>query len=178
MADVSLALDLRMEVSEKTSHRVRKYGFGDGYEAMAVDGINSRQTEYAITTEPIKDVTTQATFQDSLDSVAKGNYFVATLAPFSTQQRRYEAVVKDGINTRSTEYSVTTEPIKDATTQTTFLADLDKVATGDYFLATLTPFSTVPRRYRLKDNTYSRQILPSNRAMTFSFTLVEAFSNA
>ena len=46
MADVSLALDLRMEVSEKTSHRVRKYGFGDGYEAMAVDGIYSRQTEY------------------------------------------------------------------------------------------------------------------------------------
>ena len=76
MADVSLALDLRMEVSEKTSHRVRKYGFGDGYEAMAVDGINSRQTEYAITTEPIKDVTTQATFQDSLDSVAKGNYLL------------------------------------------------------------------------------------------------------
>ena len=120
MADVNLTLDLRMEVSEQTTHRVRKYGFGDGYEAVS----------------------------------------------------------KDGINTRQTEYSVTTEPIKDATTQTTFVADLDKVATGDYFLATLSPFSTVPRRYRLKDNTYSRQILPSNRAMTFSFTLVEAYSNA
>ncbi len=120
MADVNLTLDLRMEVSEQTTHRVRKYGFGDGYEAIA----------------------------------------------------------KDGINTRLTEYSVTTEPIKDATTQTTFIADLDKVATGDYFLATLTPFSAVERRYRLKDNTYSRQILPSNRAMTFTFILVEAFSNA
>ena len=118
MADVSLALDLRMEVSEKTSHRVRKYGFGDGYEAMAVDGINSRQTEYSITTEPIKDVTTQATFQDSLDSVAKGNYFVATLAPFSTQQRRY----------------------------------------------------------RLADSTYTRKIHPASGAIEFSFTLVEAYS--
>ena len=120
MADVNLTLDLRMEVNEQTTHRIRKYGFGDGYEAIA----------------------------------------------------------KDGINTRLTEYNVTTEPIKDATTQTTFIADLDKVATGDYFLATLAPFSAVPRRYRLKDNTYSRRILPSNRAMTFSFTLVEAYANA
>tara|TARA_Y100000361_G_scaffold149394_1_gene163586 strand:+ start:770 stop:1132 length:363 start_codon:yes stop_codon:yes gene_type:complete len=120
MADVNLTLDLRMEVNETTRHRVRRYGFGDGYEVVA----------------------------------------------------------KDGINTRQTEYSITTEPIKDASTQTSFISDLDKVATGDYFLATLAPFSSVARRYRLKDNTYSRQILPSNRAMTFSFTLVEAFANA
>tara|TARA_Y100000401_G_scaffold82853_1_gene68233 strand:+ start:407 stop:769 length:363 start_codon:yes stop_codon:yes gene_type:complete len=120
MADVNLTLDLRMEVNEQTTHRIRKYGFGDGYEAIA----------------------------------------------------------KDGINTRLTEYNVTTEPIKDPFTQTTFIADLDKVATGDYFLVTLTPFSTVPRRYRLKDSTYSRQINPSNKAVTFSFTLVEAYSNA
>ena len=120
MADVSLFLDLRMEVSEETSHRVRKYGFGDGYEAIAKDGINTRQTEYSIKTEPIKDNTTRAIFQESLD----------------------------------------------------------KVATGDFFVATLAPYSTVPRRYRLKDSTYTRQINPSNKAVTFSFTLVEAYSNA
>ncbi len=120
MADVSLLLDLRMEVSETTSHRVRKYGFGDGYEAIAKDGINTRQTEYSIKTEPIKDITTSSIFQESLD----------------------------------------------------------RVSTGDFFLATLAPFSTVPRRYRLKDSSYTREINPSNKSVTFSFTLVEAYSNA
>ena len=52
MADVNLTLDLRMEVTEQTTHRVRKYGFGDGYEAVAKDGINTRQTEYSVTTVP------------------------------------------------------------------------------------------------------------------------------
>ena len=120
MADVSLLLDLRMEVSETTSHRVRKYGFGDGYEAIAKDGINTRRTEYSIKTEPIKDITTSSIFQESLD----------------------------------------------------------RVSTGDFFLATLAPFSTVPRRYRLKDSSYTREINPSNKSVTFSFTLVEAYSNA
>ena len=66
MADVSLLLDLRMEVSENTSHRIRKYGFGDGYEAIAKDGINTRQTEYSIKTEPIKDITTSSIFKRAL----------------------------------------------------------------------------------------------------------------
>ena len=70
MADVNLTLDLRMEVTEQTTHRVRKYGFGDGYEAVSKDGINTRQTEYSVTTEPIKDATTQTTFISDLDKVA------------------------------------------------------------------------------------------------------------
>ncbi len=119
MADVNLTLDFRIEVQERTTHRVRKYGFGDGYEAVAKDGINTRQTEYSVTTEPIRATATQTTFQNNLDSVAQGNYF----------------------------------------------------------LATLTPFSTTERRYRLKDNTYERKIMPSSGASEYSFVLVEAFSN-
>tara|TARA_B100001778_G_C18597066_1_gene635290 strand:- start:1960 stop:2322 length:363 start_codon:yes stop_codon:yes gene_type:complete len=120
MADVNLTLDFRMEVVETTSHRVRTYGFGDGYEAMSPDGVNSRMTEY----------------------------------------------------------SVVTEPIVGAATQTSFQRDLDKVAVGDYFLATLQPWSNEQRRYRLKDNTYSRKINPVIGAIEYTFTLVEAYANA
>ena len=120
MADVNLTLDFRMEVVERTSHRVRTFGFGDGYEAMSADGINSRTTQYDVVTEPI------------LGSV----------------------------------------------TQTRFQRDLDKVAVGDYFLATLQPWSSEQRRYRLKDNTYTRKINPVIGAIEYTFTLVEAYANA
>lgn len=118
MADVRLTLELRMDVRETTTHRVRKYGFGDGYEAIAVDGINSRTTEYNVTTEPIKSFVLQVTFQKSLDDVAVGNYFLATLQPFSNEERRY----------------------------------------------------------RIKDNTYNRRIIPASGAIEYSFTLVEAYA--
>ncbi len=120
MADVNLTLDLRLDIQEVTSHRVRKYGFGDGYEVIASDGINSRMTEYAVKTEPIR---------------------------------------AGGI-------------------QTQFQRRLDKVCKGDYFLTTLTPFSTEQRRYRLKDSTYQRRIMPASGAMEFSFTLIEAHAYA
>lgn len=119
MADVNLALDFTMNVQESTTHRVRKFGFGDGYEQIAADGINTRSTEYQVTTKPL----------NSADA----------------------SVMKTG---------------------------LDQVAVGDYFLATLLPFSTEQRRYRLKDNSYQRQILPSNLTSyeVYQFTLVEAFA--
>lgn len=119
MADVRLTLELRMDVRESTTHRVRKYGFGDGYEAVAVDGINSRTTEYDVTTEPIKSLATQLTFQRNLDDVAIGNFFLATLQPYSTTERRY----------------------------------------------------------RIKDNTYTRRIIPVSGAIEYSFTLVEAYAH-
>lgn len=119
MADVNLTLDLRTEVQELTTHRVRKYGFGDGYETIAADGINTRQTEYSITTAPITGLATQVNFQIALDNVAK----------------------------------------------------------GDYFKTILTPYSTSTRRYRLKDNRYERKILPISGAIEYRFTLIEAFSN-
>lgn len=120
MADVNLSLDITINVSERVSHRVRKFSFGDGYEQIAADGINTRMTEYDITTRPLN--------------------------------------TADANNLRS---------------------KLDKVAVGDYFLATLQPFSIEQRRYRLKDNSYDRQFLPSNLTsyQVFQFTLIEAHTD-
>ena len=120
MADVNLAINLLLDVQEITSHRVRKFGYGDGYEVIAADGINTRMTEYAITTEPIQ---------------GNGNQ--------SQLERR-----------------------------------LDRVCKGDYFLTTLTPLVTEQRRYRVKDSTYSRKLLPASSSIQYSFTLIEAYANA
>ena len=120
MADVNLSIDLRMEIKEKVTHRVRKFGFGDGYEQIAADGIQSRVTEYDVTTRPLL-----------------------------------------------------------AADANTLQTNLDNVALGDYFLATLLPFSTTPRRYRLKDNNYDHQVLPGSIVSyeVFEFTLIEAFAS-
>ena len=92
MADVNLALEFRIDVVERTSHRVRTFGFGDGYEAMSADGVNSRMTEYAVTTEPLRSGV--ASFQNKLDKVATGDYFLTSaagnfLAPYVSEARRY-----------------------------------------------------------------------------------------
>jgi phage-related protein len=117
VADKALSLDLTINVSEKVFHRVKKYGFGDGYEQIQKDGINSRSTEYEITTKPLSS--------------------------------------------------------SDASTLKT---NLDSVATGDYFVATLSPFSTTSKRYRLKNGSYTEQLLPSTARHIFTFTLQEAFA--
>ena len=52
MADRILAFDLIMGVEEVTTHRIRKFGYGDGYEQIAPDGINTKVREYNITTVP------------------------------------------------------------------------------------------------------------------------------
>ena len=126
MADVNLALDLVSNVQEKRTHRVRKFSFGDGYEQITADGVNTRMSEYDVTTRPL----------GSTDALVLRNA-------------------------------------------------LDDVAIGDYFLMTLTPFSQTQRRYRLKDNSYSRQFLvagATNPNITtnnptlevFQFSLIEA----
>ena len=97
MADVNLSLDLVSNIQEKRTHRVRKFSFGDGYEQIAADGINTRTTEYSITTRPLKSADA-VTLLDGLDAVAIGYFFVATLQPFSTTPRRYR--VKDNSFTR------------------------------------------------------------------------------
>lgn len=117
MADRTLSLDLTLSVTEKVSHRVRKFGFGEGYEQLQKDGINTKRTEYDITTKPLT---------------------VADAGALKTS--------------------------------------LDLVASGDYFLATLTPFSTTQQRYRLKNGTYNEQILPSTNRRIFTFTLSLAFA--
>ena len=76
MADISLiALDLVMSVEETTTHRVRKFGYGDGYEQIAPDGINTKVREYNITTVPFNLVETNA-FKANLDEVCAGDFFL------------------------------------------------------------------------------------------------------
>lgn len=117
MADKALTLDLTLNVVEKVLHRVRKYKFADGYEQIQKDGINTKITEYEITTKPLS-----------------------------------------------------------AAVATAFISDLDSVAQGDYFVATLKPFSNTSKRYRLKNNNYQQSYLPSTQRSIFTFTLMEAFA--
>ncbi len=116
MADRTLSLDLTLQVTEKVSHRTRKFGFGEGYEQLQKDGINTKRTEYDVTTKPLT----------SADAA-------------------------------------------------TLRTNLDLVAGGDYFLATLAPFSSTQQRYRLKNGSYSEQILPSTNRRIFTFTLSLAY---
>lgn len=117
MADKALSIDLTMNVVEKSSHRVKRYKFGDGYEQIQKDGINSKKMEYDITTKPLSTA-------DAL-----------------------------GLKT-----------------------NLDLVCQGDFFLATLTPYSSVSLRYRVKNSSYTQSFLPSTRKAIFTFTLEQAFT--
>ena len=106
----------------------------------------------------------------------------------NVQEKRTHRVRKcsfaDGVNTRMSEYDITTRPLT-STDALVLRNALDDVAIGDYFVITLTPFSQLPRRYRLKDNSYSRQFLvagATNPNITtnnptleiFQFSLIEA----
>ena len=88
MADVNLALDLVSNVQEKRTHRVRKFSFGDGYEQISADGVNTRMSEYDITTRPLGS-TDALVLRNALDDVAVGDYFLMVLTPFSQTPRRY-----------------------------------------------------------------------------------------
>ena len=85
MADVNLALDLVSNVQEKRTHRVRKFSFGDGYEQISADGVNTRMSEYDITTRPLTS-TDALVLRNALDDVAVGDYFLMTLTPFSPRR--------------------------------------------------------------------------------------------
>ena len=77
-----LALDLVLDVQEKHTHRVRKFGFGDGYEQIQPDGINTRVREYNITTTPFSE-SDYISFKSSLDAVCIGDTFlIESLEPF------------------------------------------------------------------------------------------------
>ena len=69
MADIALtAFDLVMNVEETTTHRVRKFGFGDGYEQIAPDGINTKVRPFTL-------AETNA-FKANLDEVCAGDFFL------------------------------------------------------------------------------------------------------
>lgn len=91
MADVNFSVDLVSSTQERVTHRVRKFGFGDGYEQIQADGINSRMVEYDITTRPLKEADA-FTMQTALEKAAVGDYLKCTLTPYSTTSRRYRLV--------------------------------------------------------------------------------------
>lgn len=107
MADVNLALDLVSNVQEKRTHRVRKFSFGDGYEQISADGVNTRMSEYEITTRPLNS-TDALVLRNALDDVAVGDYFLMTLTPFSQTARRYR--LRDSSYTRQFLVAGTTNP--------------------------------------------------------------------
>lgn len=77
MADIPFVLDLVMGVTETTQHRVRKFGFGDGYEQIVPDGINTKVREYNITTRPFTLSETNA-LKANLDEVCAGDFFLVS----------------------------------------------------------------------------------------------------
>ena len=88
-------------VKESTQHRVRKFGYGDGYEQIAPDGINSRIRDYNIKTRPLTDIEANSNLKSggaflglrpALDLVCRGDFFVATLDPLNTAEARYRVV--------------------------------------------------------------------------------------
>lgn len=97
MADVNLSVDLLSNVSESVTTRVRKFGFGDGYEQIAEDGINSRIAEYNITSRPMASADA-TTLESALLAATKGDFLLMTLKPFSYLQRRYR--LKDNTFTK------------------------------------------------------------------------------
>ena len=76
MADRTFSIDLIMGVDEVTTHRVRKFGFGDGYEQIAPDGINTRVREYNVTTVPFSFIEAQLFRSDLLDQVCAGDFLL------------------------------------------------------------------------------------------------------
>ena len=76
MADRTFSIDLIMGVEEVTTHRVRKFGYGDGYEQIAADGINTRVREYNITTVPFSFLDAQVFRTDVLDQVCAGDFLL------------------------------------------------------------------------------------------------------
>ena len=75
MADRILAFDLIMGVEEVTTHRIRKFGYGDGYEQIAPDGINTKVREYNITTVPFSALDARL-FRGVLDNVCTGDFLL------------------------------------------------------------------------------------------------------
>lgn len=84
MADRTLLIDLIMGVEEVTSHRIRRFGYGDGYEQIAADGINTKVREYNITTIPFSESETN-TFKGELDEVCAGDFFLVPAVDPATQ---------------------------------------------------------------------------------------------
>jgi hypothetical protein len=77
MADQVLNIELILGVDEVTSHRIRKFGYGDGYEQIAPDGINTKVREYNITTVPFS-ASTASDFREVLDDICIGDFFKTT----------------------------------------------------------------------------------------------------
>jgi len=101
---IPLALDLVLDVQEKHTHRVRKFGYGDGYEQMQPDGINTRSREYNITTTPFSR-SSYINFKRNLDEVCVGDTFlILSLEPFISGTFVEKAHFRLADNTYSVSY--------------------------------------------------------------------------
>jgi phage-related protein len=67
----------REEMGIERRSRIRKVQFGDGYEQLAPDGINTETVTYSIETLPLSD--TQATSLNTTLLSRKGNFFFSKL---------------------------------------------------------------------------------------------------
>jgi hypothetical protein len=72
-----LDIPLREQLAIDRTSRIRKVQFGDGYEQIAPDGINTDTVVYSIETLPLSD--TQATSINSTLLAQKGNFFFSKL---------------------------------------------------------------------------------------------------
>jgi len=99
---VALNIDLLMGVQETHNHRVRRFGYGDGYEQVAPDGVNTLVREYNITTRPFSQ-SEYILFKESLESVCIGDTFlVKELTPFISSTEGVHFRLKD--NNYSVDY--------------------------------------------------------------------------
>lgn len=87
----------------------------------------------------------------------------------------YEQMRKAGINATVRQYNIKTRPLERADAND-LRAALKQVCEGDYFVATLLPYTQIERRYRIPDSTFNRQYLPNSETEIYSFTLQEAFA--
>lgn len=88
MAVVNLALDLVANTTEDVTYRMKKFGFGDGYEQLSPDGIHPRQTSYQITTRPLNAADAES-LEGALHLAARGDFLSIKLEPFSNETRLY-----------------------------------------------------------------------------------------
>ncbi len=116
MADRTLVIDLLLGVEEVTTHRIRKFGYGDGYEQIAADGINTKVREYNITTIPFS-ADDASSFKVELDGVCAGDFFLIPAVDPITNVAVGLPPYIDGEDVRfrlvDNKYSVTSLPASD-----------------------------------------------------------------
>lgn len=85
MAQPTLTLEVEYGLTVRRGTRVRRVQFGDGYEQVVPDGVNTDIREYDIKTVPITDSQAEALDEDL--AALGGDFFYSQ---FSQDDRRYK----------------------------------------------------------------------------------------